>query len=116
MDPATGDRLRRAQTRINEALREPIGETGGRSFSDYMPGGSIAFQDELLRAAGVGGLDGIEAILDAFDRLRGSTDRARLRHALTVVLTHHPALAELGLRLPSLEERSPWKTWPSRRE
>jgi hypothetical protein len=116
MDPATRDRVRTAQTRINEALREPIGETGGRSFSDYMPGGSVAVQDELLRAASAGGLAGIEAIFDAFDRLRGSTDPARLRHALSVVLTHHPALAELGLRLPSLEERSPWKTWPSKRE
>jgi hypothetical protein len=116
MDPATRGRVRAIQARIDEALREPIGETGARSFSDYLPGGSLAVQDELLRATGAGGLTDIEAMLDAFDRLRASADRARLQHALSVVLAHHPALAELGLRVPSLEERSPWKTWPSRRE
>jgi hypothetical protein len=77
-------------------------------------------QDELLKAAGdvgiAGGIVSLEAILDAFDRMRGAANAARLRHALSVVLTHHPALTELGLRLPTLDERSPWKTWPSRRE
>jgi hypothetical protein len=48
--------------------------------------------------------------------LRATADLGALRHALTIVLTHHPAMHDLGLRLPSLEARSPWKTWPSRRE
>ena len=116
MDPATRERASELQARINEALRERREEGGARSFSEYMPGASVGLQDELLRAAAPGGVAGIEALLDAFDRLRASADVAALRHALSIVLTHHPAAAELGLRLPSLEERSPWKVWPARRE
>jgi hypothetical protein len=115
MDPETSERVKTLQARIDEALREPVEQADVRSFSEYMPGASVALQDELLRAGGADPVTNVEAILDAFDRLRVSGDPA-LRHALSVVLTHHPATAELGLRLPSLEERSPWKTWPSRRE
>jgi hypothetical protein len=115
-DPATAARQTTAQARINEALREPIDEAGRSRFSSYMPGASVPLQDALLASAAGPGLAAVEGILDAFDRLRETVDRGALRHALTVVLTHHPAMRELGLRLPSLEERSPWKTWPGRRE
>jgi hypothetical protein len=116
MDPATRQRAGRLQSRIDDALREPIEEASASSYSEYLPGGSTELQDALIRAAGPGGLDALERIFDAFDRLRPSADAGRLRHALAVVLSHHPAVAEFGLRLPSLQERSRWKTWPSTRE
>jgi hypothetical protein len=34
---------------------------------------------------------------------------------LSVVLTHLPAVAALGLRVPALEERAAWKVAPSKR-
>ena len=116
-DPALSARITSVQDRIYAALHEPV-ERGAKSrFSSYMPGATVALQDQLLegtRHAAV--IEDIERILDTFARLRLSQDVAALQHALTIVLTHHPALASHGLRMPSLEERSAWKTWPSRRE
>jgi hypothetical protein len=116
INPAIAARLAAVQARIDDALSEPLGEAGTSRFSSYMPGASVPLQDALLAAAKDHGLDGLEALLDRFEHLRGSNDRGALRHALIVVLTHHPAVHEFDLRLPSLDERSPWKTWPSRRE
>ena len=114
MDRATQERIRSIQSRIDRALQQPLEDAGASSFSEYMPGASTPYEDELRRAGGTGSVTEVEAILDRFERLRASADRAALRHALSVVLTHHPAVADLGLRLPSLKERSPWKTWPSK--
>lgn len=116
MDSATRERIQRLQARINRALRQPLEEAGTSGFSEYMPGASIAYEDELRGAPGSGGVTDLEDILERFERLRSSRDPAALRHSLSVVLTHHPAVAELGLRLPSLEERSSWKVWPSKRD
>lgn len=109
-------RVKAVQTRIDEALREALSEAGSGTFSSYMPGASMALQDAMLASARGGPLAAVEAILDAFDRLRTTADAGALRHALSVVLTHHAETAALGLRLPSLDERSPWNTWPSRRD
>jgi hypothetical protein len=116
MDQANEDRIRSLQSRIDRALQQPLEEAGASGFSEYMPGASIAYEDDLRGAAGTGGVPDVEAILDRFERLRASADIAALRHALSVVLTHHPAVAQLGLRLPSLLERSSWKVWPGRRD
>ena len=116
MDRATDERIRSLQARIDRALQQPLEEAGASRFSEYMPGASIAYEDDLRGASDTGGVTEVEAILDRFERLRASADVAALRHALSVVLTHHPAVAELGLRLPSLEERSSWKAWPGKRD
>ena len=63
-----------------------------------------------------GGSEGIEAALDEFDRLAATEDSVRMQHALMVFLTQHTATAQLGLRIPSLEERSYWKVLPSKRK
>jgi hypothetical protein len=49
-------------------------------------------------------LEGVEAALDLFDEVAAVEDIGRLRYALMVFLTHHPVVAELGLRLPSLDQ------------
>jgi hypothetical protein len=116
VDPALAARIAALQARINAALHSPAGEAGTSSFSPYMPGASVPLQDSLLGGGQDRGLDALEAILDRFAQLRATSDRGALQHALALVLTHHPAMAAFGLRLPSLDERSPWKTWPSRRE
>ena len=115
MDGASRTRIAALQARISKALREAPDDAAASTFSEYMPGATVALQDELLRAGEAEGIAGIEAILDAFDRLRSTTDSGALRHALSVILTHHATFVRLGLRLPSLEERSPWKTRPGDR-
>jgi hypothetical protein len=115
MDESTLARARAIQGRIDEALREPADEAGRSSFSSYVPGGSTDLQSTLWTKPATGAIDDLEEILDRYDQLKGTGDPGRLRHALTVVLTHHPTVDALGLKLPSLEQRSPWKIAPSRR-
>jgi hypothetical protein len=116
VDAATFARVRVLQTRIDAALREPVEEASRSSFSSYMPGGSTDLQSTLWTKPATGNVDDVEEILDRYEQLKGSDDPGRLRHALTVVLNHHPTVAALGLKFPSLEERSPWKVTPSRRQ
>jgi hypothetical protein len=115
MDDLTRARVRSIQTRIDAALREPADEAARSSFSSYTPGGSTDLQSALWTKPETGGVEDVEEILDRYDQLKGTGDPVRLRHALSVVLTNHPTVGALGLRLPSLEERSPWKVTPSRR-
>jgi hypothetical protein len=115
MDDPTRARVRSIQARIDAALREPADEAARSSFSTYMPGGSTDLQSALWTKPETGGVEDVEEILDRYDQLKGTDDPVRLRHALSVVLTNHPTVGALGLRLPSLEERSPWKVTPSRR-
>ena len=77
-----------------------------------MPGASTAMQTQLWTEPATGQIEDIERILDRFDQMLASEDDGRLRHALSVVLTHHPTVTALGLRLPPLEQRSPWKVAP----
>jgi hypothetical protein len=112
MDPASRARVEALQARIDAVLKESLEESAASAFSDYLPGGSTDLQSQLWTAPATGRIEDIEGILDRFDGLRASQDPIRLRYALSVVLTHHPTVAAAGLRLPSLEERSPWKVRP----
>ncbi len=97
------------QRRIDAALRETPEEQAESRFSDYADS-AFDLTQRLMAAARKGGA---EAALDEFDRLKETEDLGRLRRALQEFLTHDPAAA--GLRIPSLEERAPWKVLPSRR-
>lgn len=114
MSEGGNDRINRLQERIDAALRETPNEPYS-SFSPYMPDHRSQITREMTKAARPGGAEGIEAALDVFDELAPTEDPSRLRYALMVFLTHQPAVAELGLRLPSLEQRSPSSALPSRR-
>ena len=100
------------QRRISEALREYPDEVRTPGYSDYAVGADD-LTAELMQAARD---RGVEGALDAFERLRASHDGRRLRRALMEFITHDPAAVSLGLRIPSLEERAPWKVLSSRRE
>ena len=114
----TSSRLRRIQDRINDILRDSPQEHVQSRFSPYLEWGRPNLQEQLEQAAAARkeGIDGIEAALEAFDRLYPTEDHSRLRYALMVFLTHNPEVQELGLHIPSLQERSPWKLSPNRRE
>ncbi len=114
------DRVGQLQARIDAALRESPEERAQTSFSPYMPSMEAAFdiEDTLVRAAaraGPGRLEGLEAALGAFDQLLEShvAERVRAQYGLRRFLAHYKGLGELGLRLPSLQDRSPWKVRPS---
>ena len=109
-------RLQKIQQRINSVLRESPQDRLESRFSPFIGGTKPDFENQLMSAASSGGLDGIEAALNEFDRLAVTEDRGRLRHALLVILTHDPQVAKLGLHIPSLEERSPWKLAPSKKK
>lgn len=109
------ERIQKLQERINAALRESPEDRLESTFSDYIPDNSPILAQELAQAAEPGGPEGIEAALDEFDRLREKEDVLRMKHALMLFLMHHPTVGELGLRIPSLQERSPWKVLPSNR-
>jgi hypothetical protein len=115
MDDPTRARVRSIQARIDTALNEPPDEAARSSFSSYVPGASAELQSALWTKPATGNVEDVEEILDRYDQLKGTDDPVRLRHALSAVLTNHPTVGTLGLRLPSLEERSPWKVTPSRR-
>lgn len=114
VDPIKSLSLQDAQSRIDLALRESVQDRMQSSYSDYLPENASLAQ-KLMLAAARGGLQGIHAALDQFDRLSTSEDRLRLQKALLVFLTHWPEAAKLGLRIPGLEKRSPWKVVPSQR-
>jgi hypothetical protein len=108
-------RVRELQDRINSALTETPEDRVASDFSDYKPDHSPELVQDLMQAAEQGGEKGVEAALDEFDRLSQREDLVRMQHALMLFLTHHPAVSKLGLRVPSLEERGPWKVLPSKR-
>jgi hypothetical protein len=116
MDDLTRARVRSIQLRIDAALREPVDEASRSSFSSYMPGASTDLQSTLWTKSATGGIGDVEEILDRYEQLKGTDDPVRLRYALYAVLTNHPTVDALGLKLPSLEERSPWKVTPSNRQ
>jgi uncharacterized Zn finger protein len=109
-------RVRRLQERINDALREDVEARKRSNFSEYIPDASTPQTRLLLQAAQNKGIEGLEAALDEFERLREHEDLPRLQHALMVFLSQHPAAAELGLRIPPLAERSPSLIVPSKGE
>jgi hypothetical protein len=85
------------------------------TFSEYAPRAAAPIRERLERAVGVGGIEGVESVLDEFDRMSLSEDPLALRYALQLFLTHNRHAVALGLRVPPLAERSPWMTVPSRR-
>jgi hypothetical protein len=113
MDDVIKQRVQTVQSRINAALHESAEESARSTFSSYVPGASTEVQAKLWTSPATGRLEDLEQILDRFERMAGAEDPGRLRHALDVVLTHHPTVAAFGLRLPSLEERSPRRVRPS---
>ncbi len=104
-DENSGDmaRVRRLQARLNEALREPIEERAKADYSPYAAHLGPDLVRKLHRAASPGGIEGLEAAMDAYDRLaqRGNIDPGRLRYALHLFLTHRDELDKLGLEMPS---------------
>jgi len=55
-------------------------------------------------------IEAVKVVLDEFDDfLKNGIDKVQLQDSLMSFLVHHPAVAELNLYIPSLEERSPWK-------
>lgn len=116
MEQEQDARVGRLQERINEALREDLGATAESDFSEYMPDTATPLTQRLAQAAQQRGVEGMEAALDEFDRLKQSEDLARLQHALMLFLSEHPAATQLGLRIPPLAERNPSQILPSKRE
>ena len=106
-------RVQKIQQRIDSALRESPKDRRESRFSPYIAESKLDLENQLMSAASSVGLDGVEAALDEFDRLAAKEDGGRLRHALMIFLTHDSRVAKLGLRIPPLEERSPWKLAPS---
>lgn len=117
-------RVQKLQERINSALAESPQSASASKFSPYLMdeqrpevvGQALDLDAQLAQAASVEGVEGIETAMDEYDRLAETEDSGRLRHALMLFLTHHPEAAKLGLRIPSLEERSPWKVTPSKKD
>jgi hypothetical protein len=109
-------RVQRLQERINAALHENIEAVEKSDFSDYLPRGVSQLTNLFAQAAQPGGIEGAEAALDEFERLAESEDLPRLQHALMLFLANHRAVAGLGLRIPSLAERSPSQILPSKRD
>ena len=108
--------IQKLQARIDAALHEDVAAIAKSDFSDYIPNSSSGLTRRLMQAAQSGGLAGINAALDEFERLAEREDLPRLQHALMIFLTQHPAVAEFGLRVPSLAERSPSQILPSKRD
>lgn len=106
-------RIQKIQQRIDSALRESPKDRRESRFSPYIAESKPDLENQLMSAASSEGLDGVEAALDEFDRLAAKEDGGRLRHALMIFLTHDSRVDKIGLRIPTLEERSPWKLAPS---
>ncbi len=106
-------RIQKIQQRIDSALRESLEDRRQSRFSPYIAERKPDLENQLMSGASRDGLEGVEAVLDEFDRLAAKEDPGRLRHALMIFLTHDSRVAKLGLHIPPLEERSPWKLAPS---
>jgi hypothetical protein len=107
-------RIRALASRIARALRETPEMRARSTFSQYAAKKALPLQRRLEMAAGGGEIAGVESVLDEFDRMNADEDPLALRYALQVFLTHSSAAQALGLGVPSLSERSPWLTVPSR--
>ncbi|MEA2339454.1 MAG: hypothetical protein QOE82_3461 [Thermoanaerobaculia bacterium] len=109
------DELRASiQKRVDAALQQYPEERRASRFSEYADGADDLV-DRLNRAASAGGASGMSAALDLFEELRPASDVPRLQHAFMQFLSQHPAAATLGITVPPLEQRAPWKVTPSNR-
>lgn len=103
------------QQRIDNALRETQNDFAESTYSDYADARTDLTQRLYERALpGEDETAKVEAVLDEFETLIGSEDKRRAQRALASFVTHHPAAAALGLRVPDLGERAGWKARPSR--
>jgi hypothetical protein len=114
-DEERAGRIVRLQERIDAALAETPAMRTGSTFSDYDPTRTDRFDALFAHASREGGVAGLERALDAFDDAARTADPLALRRDLMVFLARHQDVARLGLRIPSLGTRSPWKTLPSKR-
>jgi hypothetical protein len=115
MPPSEQPSVTELQRRIDALLTESPEERSRSGFSDYVPRRDRLSQRLAQTAATASGAAGIAMALDECERLAAAEDRLAVQRALAIFLTHHPAVARLGLRVPSLAERAPWKAGPSRR-
>jgi hypothetical protein len=106
--------IRALASRIARALRETPEMRARSTFSQYAAKKALPLQRRLEMAAGGDEIAAVESALDEFDRMNAGEDPLALRYALQVFLTHSSAARALGLGVPSLKERSPWLTVPSR--
>ncbi|HYP39294.1 MAG TPA: hypothetical protein VEX13_02955 [Chloroflexia bacterium] len=99
----THARIQQLQARLNEALQEPIKKRAKTEFSPYAAHLGPDMVKQLHRAAASGGIEGMEAAMDAYDQILESenVDRDRVRHALHLFVTHHEEVGKLGLNVPS---------------
>jgi predicted RNA-binding Zn ribbon-like protein len=111
--PVSSERVAQLQARIDQELRQTPELLAASRFSDYA---DSTFDETaaLMKTANTHGdpAAAVTAVLDEVRRRRQAGDPVRLQHALMEFLTHHPAAAALGLRIPDLEERSPWLVKP----
>jgi hypothetical protein len=114
MDEETKNRIQVLQARIDAALSESPEARSKSRFSPYLVVENSDLESEILEASKIGGLDGMEAVMDKFEELAASEDGGRVRYELMRFLAHDPTAAKFGLRIPSLEQRSAWKIAPSR--
>ena len=105
------------QERINDALQQTPEDFARSTFSGYLDTAADLTGRLYGRAVSASDAEAaVEAALDEYDALAASEDNRRARQALMEFLTHHPAAAELGLRVPDLAQRAPWMVRPSRRK
>lgn len=115
MDKSLPEKLRKIQNRVNEALKQSPQDLMQSDFSEYLPDNSRKIRDNFQAVAEGKGIGGIEAVLDEYDLLCKVEDKVRLQYSLMVFLANNPLFSDYGLSLPSLQERSSWKTLPSRK-
>ena len=106
----------RSDHSINKALIESPENFGQSDFSEYLDDDSWKISDNFRAIAEDKDIEGLEAVLDEVDRRAETEDKIRLQHALLVFLAENRTISIYGLRIPSLEERSPWNVLPSRRD
>ena len=99
---------RALQERIDAALRTTPDDFTRSTFSELTDSAADLVLRLYQRAAGEKGPElAVDSALDEFSRIE-KADRLRAQHALIQFVTHHPEAVKLGLRVPDLEERSPW--------
>jgi hypothetical protein len=104
------------QERIDHALHQTPEEFARSTFSDYADTATDLTQRLYRCAVSAGDAEtAVEAALDEYENLASTEDIVRARRALMEFVTHHPASAKLGLRVPDLADRSSWMARPSRR-
>lgn len=95
------------QQRIDAALRETPEQFAATVTTDYEDPVADLTRRFYHRAMSLDDAAAVEAALEEFESMQESEGR-RARRALAQFVTHHPAPARLGLRVPDLEARSPW--------